>query len=35
MKISSGATLFELTARSETLCYAELKSYFEAMYFAN
>lgn len=35
MKISTGSTLFELTAKEETVCYAALEAYFEQMFFAN
>lgn len=35
MQLSSGTCLFELTTQSESKCYAELKDYFDHMYFAN
>jgi hypothetical protein len=30
-----GAMLFELSGKDEVVCYAQLKDYFEQMYFAN
>tara|TARA_R110001592_G_C13171346_1_gene749885 strand:+ start:441 stop:569 length:129 start_codon:yes stop_codon:yes gene_type:complete len=30
-----GAMLFELSGKDEVVCYAQLKEYFEQMYFAN
>ena len=30
-----GAMLFELSGKDEIVCYAQLKDYFEQMYFAN
>ncbi len=30
-----GATLFELSAKEEHVCYEQLKKYFDQMYFAN
>ena len=30
-----GAMLFELSGKDEAICYAQLKDYFEQMYFAN
>ncbi len=30
-----GAMLFELDGKDELVCYAELKDYFDQMYFAN
>ena len=30
-----GVTLFELSAKEEYVCYAQLKKYFDQMYFAN
>ena len=35
MKRSTGTTLFELTAREETICYEALEAYFGQMFFAN
>ena len=35
MKLANGDTLFTLTTEAEKLCFAELKAYFEQMYFAN
>jgi len=35
MQRVKGSALFELTSKSESICYAKLKDYFEQMYFAN
>lgn len=35
MQRVNGKKLFELTSQSESLCYKQLKDYFEQMYFAN
>ncbi len=35
MRTTEGNTLFELTSAEEVVCYAELRAYFDSMYFAN